>query len=100
MPLMSVSCGLSSIWISPMTNFTPRSATSVRDSLPEISSMVATDVVWGSASETIPVLRMTSVPTAATSSDEMSVIPAPVTVMLLAVRRAGKASTSACVDSV
>lgn len=60
----------------------------------------ATEKVFGSVSVPMPVFRMTSVPTADTSSDERSVMSPPVTVIRLASRRAGKASTSACVVSV
>jgi len=83
-----------------MTNLSARSPTETSDSFSAISSFVATEKVFGSVSVPMPVFRMTSVPTADTSSDERSVMSPPVTVIRLASRRAGKASTSACVVSV
>ena len=74
-PLMSVNSGLSSIWMSPMTNLSARSPTETSDSFSAISSFVATEKVFGSVSVPMPVIRLAS-------------------------RRAGKASTSACVVSV
>lgn len=93
---MSVSTGLFSMRMSPIEKRSPISPNEASAALPSISSSVATEVTWGSTSSAMPVLRIVSVPTAATSSDERSVIPSPSIIRRLTLPRAVKASTSAC----